>query len=100
MERRYIPFDVAAIPYLFPVTRISLPLFFSLLSALPAALSAQTVTFHADVAPIIYTHCTECHRVGEIGPMPLTNYAEDVDIHNAVTIADLLQLLSAFGEPC
>ena len=76
MGRRYIPFNVAGIPYLFPVMRISLPLSFSLLATLPAALSAQTVDFHADVAPIIYTHCTECHRVGEIGPMPLTNYAE------------------------
>lgn len=39
--------------------------------------SAQTtVTFHADIAPIIYAECTECHRAGEIGPMPFTTYAE------------------------
>ncbi|HAT48218.1 MAG TPA: hypothetical protein DCS71_04745, partial [Flavobacteriales bacterium] len=37
---------------------------------------AQNVTFHADVAPIIYTHCAECHRVGEISPMPLTTFNE------------------------
>ena len=43
---------------------------------LPSMAQAQSVTFHADVAPIIYTHCTECHRVGEIGPMPLTNFSE------------------------
>ena len=36
----------------------------------PSMAQAQSVTFHADVAPIIYTHCTECHRVGEIGPCP------------------------------
>lgn len=63
MKRRYIPFDVASIPYLLPVMRNSLPLFFSLLTALPEVFSAL-FTFHA------------------------------------VTIADLLQLLSAFGEPC
>ena len=33
-------------------------------------------TFHADIAPIIYAECTECHRAGEIGPMPFTTYAE------------------------
>jgi hypothetical protein len=37
---------------------------------------AQTPTFHLDVAPIIYNNCTECHRVGELGPMPLTTYDE------------------------
>ena len=37
---------------------------------------AQSPTFHLDVAPIIYNNCTECHRVGELGPMPLTTYDE------------------------
>ncbi len=34
------------------------------------------VTFTADIAPIMFEHCTKCHRQGEIGPMPLTNYQE------------------------
>ena len=33
-------------------------------------------TFSKDVAPIIFKHCTVCHRQGEIGPMTLTNYEE------------------------
>jgi len=33
-------------------------------------------TFTEDIAPIIYQNCTQCHRPGEIGPMPLTNYQE------------------------
>ena len=37
---------------------------------------SQVPTFHADVAPIIYQNCTECHRVGEIGPIPFTTYDE------------------------
>ena len=37
---------------------------------------AQTVTFHQDIAPIIYNACTQCHRSGEIGPMPFTTYQE------------------------
>ena len=36
----------------------------------------QAPTFHADIAPIIYQNCTECHRAGEIGPMPFTTYEE------------------------
>ena len=52
------------------------PLLFSMLLTSSFVGQAQSVTFHADVAPIIYTHCTECHRVGEIGPMPLTTYEE------------------------
>jgi hypothetical protein len=34
------------------------------------------VTFSENIAPIIFEHCTKCHREGEIGPMPLTSYAE------------------------
>lgn len=35
-----------------------------------------TPTFYEDISPIIYNHCTKCHRPGEIGPMPLTNITE------------------------
>jgi protein-S-isoprenylcysteine O-methyltransferase Ste14 len=37
---------------------------------------AAVPTFSRDVAPILYAHCVECHRVGEIAPMPLVTYAE------------------------
>ena len=33
------------------------------------------VTFR-DVAPVLEAHCAGCHQVGEIGPMPLTTYAQ------------------------
>ncbi|HEX3704645.1 MAG TPA: hypothetical protein VHU82_15050 [Vicinamibacterales bacterium] len=33
-------------------------------------------TFSQDVAPILYKHCTNCHRPGEIAPMSLLTYAE------------------------
>ncbi|MDX1905792.1 MAG: T9SS type A sorting domain-containing protein [Bacteroidia bacterium] len=32
-------------------------------------------TFSRDISPIIYNHCTSCHRPGEIGPMPFVDYA-------------------------
>ena len=50
--------------------------FFGCLLLSPVLGQAQSVTFHADVAPIIFNHCTECHREGEIAPMPLTTFAE------------------------
>ena len=39
-------------------------------------LQAQSVTWSRDVAPIIYSHCTTCHRSGEIGPFPLESYED------------------------
>ncbi|MFZ1705457.1 MAG: cytochrome c [Saprospiraceae bacterium] len=33
-------------------------------------------TYSKDIAPIIYKHCSSCHRPGEIGPFSLTNYQE------------------------
>jgi hypothetical protein len=38
-------------------------------------LSSQK-TYTKDIAKIIYNHCSNCHRKGEIGPFPLTNYNE------------------------
>lgn len=32
--------------------------------------------YSKDIAPIIYNKCTNCHRVGEVAPMPFTNYNE------------------------
>jgi hypothetical protein len=34
------------------------------------------VTFNKDVAPILYQHCVECHRRGEVAPMPLLSYRD------------------------
>jgi hypothetical protein len=41
------------------------------LFAVPA--QAQ-VTFNKDVAPVLFRHCTTCHRPGEIAPMSLLTY--------------------------
>ena len=37
---------------------------------------AQAVTFTKDVAPILQRACQNCHREGNIGPMPLLTYQE------------------------
>ncbi len=33
-------------------------------------------TFYKDVLPILQMHCQNCHRPGEIGPMPLMTYEQ------------------------
>ena len=40
---------------------------------LAIGLNAAT-TYNRDVAPILYKHCTGCHRPGEIAPMSLMDY--------------------------
>ena len=41
----------------------------------PLSVSAQDApTFNADVGPILYENCAECHRQGEVAPMVLTSY--------------------------
>jgi hypothetical protein len=49
---------------------------FALTMALAAISQGQSITFSEHIAPIIYNQCTNCHRPGEIGPFPLTNYTE------------------------
>jgi Flp pilus assembly protein TadD len=36
----------------------------------------RPLTFNRDVAPIIFEHCTPCHRPGESAPFSLQNYDE------------------------
>lgn len=47
------------------------------------------VTWSRDVAPIVFRHCAGCHRSGQIGPMPLTDFehasAFAREIRDAVT---------------
>ena len=40
----------------------------------PAVAAAETPTFTADVAPILFESCVVCHREGEVAPMALTSY--------------------------
>ena len=43
---------------------------------LPPLAGQDAVTYTTDISPIIYNNCTVCHRAGEIGPFPLTNFEE------------------------
>jgi len=37
---------------------------------------AGSVTFNKDIAPILFEHCSTCHRPGESGPFTLISYAD------------------------
>lgn len=37
---------------------------------------SQWLTYISDIKPILDKHCVQCHREGDIGPMPLTSYEE------------------------
>jgi hypothetical protein len=39
-------------------------------------LRASPPVFYKDVVPILQARCQECHRAGEIAPMPFTTFAE------------------------
>jgi hypothetical protein len=55
------------------IMRVFIGIFVSLgIAAIASA--APEVTFHKDVEPILQKACQECHRPGEIGPMPLLTY--------------------------
>src|SRR5438552_2005712 len=36
----------------------------------------RTVTFNKDIAPVIYEHCTPCHRPGQLAPFGLLTYEQ------------------------
>ena len=40
------------------------------------ASAADAPTFTRDVAPILYSHCVECHRATMFAPMPLVTYQD------------------------
>jgi tetratricopeptide (TPR) repeat protein len=37
---------------------------------------AGTLSFTADIAPLVFQRCASCHRPGEIGPFPLLSFAD------------------------
>jgi hypothetical protein len=52
-----------------------------------APLIGQTVTYNKNLAPIVYSHCSPCHRPGEAAPFSLLSYS-DVRKHSG-QIVDL-----------
>jgi hypothetical protein len=45
-------------------------------SAIALASAHAAPTFYSDILPILQAHCQQCHRPGDIAPMPFLTYAE------------------------
>ena len=53
--------------------------FLVLIALLTNLVNSSAQNFADNVASIIFNHCSNCHRPGEIGPFSLTNYEETKD---------------------
>ena len=47
-----------------------------LIGKVKVAATSNEITYSKDIAPIFRDACVQCHRAGEIGPFPMTEYAE------------------------
>ena len=52
----------------------------AIFAATAAAPSPETTTptFYKDILPLLQNHCQSCHRPGEVAPMPLLKYQDDI----------------------
>lgn len=55
--------------------RVACAVLVALLTTSPLG-AAEPATFTKDIAPIVFQHCTPCHRPGEIGPFSLQTYRD------------------------
>src|ERR1700730_15347479 len=63
--------------------------------------AAPPPTFYRDVLPILQSHCQECHRSGEMAPMPLTTYSETRPWAKAIRDAARARKMPPwFADPC
>jgi peroxiredoxin len=60
-----------------PVSRPTTPVAGCLIARARTPRETGSITYHKQVAPLVQKHCQECHRPGQVGPMPLLTY-EDV----------------------
>ena len=75
--------------------------FWVLLSAQFCASAADPPTFYRDVLPILQNRCQECHRPGEIAPMPFTTYGETRPWAAAIRENVLSRRMPPwFADPC
>ena len=72
----------------------------ALILAAGAAQAQTAPTFYRDVLPVLQTRCQECHRTGEIGPMPLTTWRETRPWAKAIREAALTRRMPPwFADP-
>lgn len=58
------------------ILRIACGLLVVLFACAAPAGAAEPVTFNRDIAPILFAHCSSCHRPGDIAPFSLLTYRD------------------------
>jgi len=62
---------------------------------------AASPTFYRDVLPILQNRCQECHRAGEMAPMPLVTYRDTRPWAKAIREATRTRKMPPwFADPC
>ena len=75
------------------------PSLVSIVLVLPLAIRAAPV-FYKDVLPIVQNRCQQCHRPGEIAPMPLLTYSQTRPWAKAIRNAVLARKMPPwFADP-
>src|SRR5713226_155441 len=65
-----------------------------------AATTRESPTFYHDVLPILQMRCQECHRPGQIAPMPFQTYQQTRPWAKAIREAVLIKKMPPwFAEP-
>lgn len=54
------------------------------------------VNYSEHIAPLIYNHCTSCHRPGEVAPFSLTNYSEVMSWGASIKYATSIKYMPPF----
>lgn len=66
-----------------------------------SCLKAGSPTFYRDVSPILEHRCQECHRAGEMAPMPLVTYRDARPWAKAIREAVRTRKMPPwFADPC
>jgi len=66
-----------------------------------ACLKARPPSFYPDVLPILQRHCQQCHRPGEVAPMPLITYPDVRPWAKAIRDAVSARSMPPwFADPC
>jgi hypothetical protein len=62
--------------------------------------TTEAPTFNRDILPILRNHCQQCHRPGEVAPMPLVSYQQTRPWAKAIREEILLKRMPPwFAEP-
>src|SRR5579859_699495 len=69
-------------------------------STLQKPLAPPPPTFYKDVLPILQDHCQNCHRPGEVAPMPLVTYEQTRPWADAISHSVQMKMMPPwFADP-